>query len=659
MPEEKGSALNAAKVRPVLQAIARLISTDRRIAMLTTAKAEILLSNTPANQLGLDSATLQTIFSWPTLCARAQRSGSVAVSTTYKAAQLEGELVHLSLGKAETFLLRLVETDQEAVQLQNRARAATLLRVAHDLRTPIQSLLASAEALFEQGKGSAAPNPNTNDVQKSAQLALAHIEKVIGVIRGELTSAHLQADEDFDLGEEAQTIVNMIKPIVHSRGATLTLDVQPQDQLRFHGPVHLVRALLQNMFDNSGKHGGNAIDIQITCAPDPRQQDTQKQNESIIAIEVADQGGGIPEDQKARLLGTHIEGTRRNQSTSAKAERTSAGMSVLAHAISHLGGRIELLDRAYDGGPLSDPSQPVAGTIMRATFSLARAGADTAIEHLEVPTSGEGLLKGLGILVVEDSPSSRDWLVHSLGQAGAKVEGVDNGLRALRILQRPDAAQTIHLLLTDMTLPHINGVELLRSIRDEQSKGRLEWDGLILGLTAHVNDKLREACMNLGMVRLLEKPIRNAALCHAVYCAAHSKDDNTGASPEGHDQPSKKAAATSADPLSKKVLKDLTKQLGDEAALGFMRRAHAEAQAIIDQIIPGKQSTETKRLLHAATGSSGLTGLKLLEQSLRQVELSLDASETTQQIALEGAREALETTQKAMREIASSASNSR
>lgn len=660
MPEEKGSALNAAKVRPVLQAVARLISTDRRIAILTTAKAEILLSNPPANQLGLDSAALKATFSWPTLCTRAQRSGSVAVSTTYNGTQLEGELIHLPLSKAETFLLRLVETDQEAVQLQNRARAATLLRVAHDLRTPIQSVLASAEALFDQGQGATTePNPNINDVQKSAQLALAHIEKVIRVIRGELTGAHLQADEDFDLGEEAQTIVDMIKPIVHSRGATVTLDVQPQDQLRFHGPVHLVRALLQNMFDNSGKHGGNAIDIHITCARDPRQQNPRKQNENIIAIEVADQGGGIPEAQKARLLGTNAEGRRRDQSAGATTDRTSAGMSVLAHAISHLGGRIELLDRAHDGGPLTDPSQPVAGTIIRATFSLPRAGADTATENLETPASSEGLLKGLGILVVEDSPSSRDWLVHSLGQAGAKVEGVENGLQALRILQRPDAAQTIHILLTDMTLPHINGVELLRSIRDEQSKGRLDWDGLILGLTAHVNDNLREACMNLGMVRLLEKPIRNAALCHAVYCAAHSKDDNTDPSADGNDQPYKKAAATLAEPLSKKVLKDLTKQLGNEAALGFMRRAHAEAQAILDQIRPGKQSTETKRLLHAATGSSGLTGLKLLEQSLRQVELSFDTSETTQQIALERARDALEATQKAMSGIAASSSTSR
>ena len=107
------------------------------------------------------------------------------------------------------------------------------------------------------------------------------------------------------------------------------------------------------------------------------------------------------------------------------------------------------------------------------------------------------------------------------------------------------------------------------------------------------------------------------------------------------------------------MLKDLTKQLGNEAALGFMRRAHAEAQAILDQIRPGKQSTETKRLLHAATGSSGLTGLKLLEQSLRQVELSFDTSETTQQIALERARDALEATQKAMSGIAASSSTSR
>lgn len=643
MPQDKDSALNAAQARPVLQAIARMISTDRRIAILATEKAEILLSNAPASQLRLDMAALKTTFSWPTLCTRAQRSGSVAVSTLYNATQLEGEMVHLSLGNADAFLLRLVATDQEAVQLQNRARAATLLRVAHDLRTPIQSVLASTEAFFDHSSTTKASNPRAAGVEKSAQLALAHIEKVIRVIRGELTSAELQADEDFDLAQEARDIIDMIKPIVAQRHATVTLSVEPEDQIWLNGPVHLVRALLQNMFDNSGKHGGEAVDIRVVCAPLSSRPETEGPKEHAITIEVADKGGGIPEAQKARLLGTSVEDENEDRAKSRRADRTTAGMSVLAHAIRHLGGHIELFDRAAGGDPITEGSQPVAGTILRATFSLPPA----QMESIPAPSTAlpicdkNELLKGLGILVVEDSPSSRDWLVHSLSHAGARVEGVENGLRALELLKQPEAPQRIDVLLTDMTLPHMNGVELLQHIKSERSKDRLKWNGLILGLTAHIDDKLRETCLRLGMTRLLEKPIRSSALCHAVHCAVHKKTDTTNTFPS-------KAAATIAAPFSKRAINDLMKQLGQETALGFMARAHEEARSVLHTITSGAQCEETKRLLHAATGSSGLTGLKLLEHNLRQVELSLDGTAAAQQAAIEEAMKALEATKNAM-----------
>lgn len=649
MPNESEPAFNAAQVRPILQAIARLISTDRRIVLLATEKAEILLSNKPATQLELDVSALNKDFNWHTLCTRARRSGSVAVSATFNEKHLEGELVHLPLGKAAAFLLRLAETDQEAVQLQNRARAATLLRVSHDLKTPIQSVLASADALFVGGTDSAEnPNRDTARVQKSARLALTHIEKVIGVIRGELTSADLQADEDFDLAEEARNILDMVEPIVLGRRATVTLKIEPEVPIRLHGPVHIIRALLQNMFDNACKHGGQAIDIRVTCSRDLTPSRNGGGKERLITIEVADQGGGIPAAQKARLLGTGIDDARDERSTAASAERTTAGLSVLAHAISHLGGHIEVLDRVSGGGPLKNGKQPVEGTILRAIFSLPPTDAEALPDTSEPLPAGDGLLRGLGVLVVEDSPSSRDWLLQCLRNAGARVEGVENGFKALEVLKQPGAARGIDVLLTDITLPSMSGVELLRRIRTERSGNTLEWNGKILGLTAHNDAKLNAACLKLGMTRLLEKPIRTAALCRAVHHAVEGNPDDDDSAAIKEKQPEATSAATPDDPLSAKVVADLFSQLGEKAALGFMTRAHAEAQSVMDKITMSGQCPDTKRLLHSATGSTGLTGLTLLENSLRQLELSLDGPVARLDAMLEQARQALDATEKAI-----------
>ncbi|MDD9720288.1 response regulator [Sulfitobacter sp. PR48] len=661
MPNESEPGFNAARVRPTLQAIARLISTDRRIVVLATEKAEILLSNKPATQLELDVSALQTAFNWHTLCTRARRSGSVAVSVTFREKHLEGELVHLPLGNAAAFLLRLVETDQEAVLLQNRARAATLLRVSHDLKTPIQSVLASAEALFDSREDRAGKtNPDTARVEKSARMALTHIEKVIRVIRGEMTSADLQADEDFDLAEESRNVLDMIEPIVLARRATVTMKIEPETAIGLHGPVHIVRALLQNMFDNASKHGGETIDIRVACAPElTASKDGRK--ERLITVEVADQGGGLPATQKARLLGTGIDGTRDERTTGANADRTTAGLSVLAHAIGHLGGHIEVFDRLGGGAPLKNGTQPVIGTILRAIFSLPPTETDALPETRETQPPGvaAGLLQGIGVLVVEDSPSSRDWLVQCLRNAGARVDGVENGFKALEVLNQPEAVHQIDVLLTDITLPNMSGVELMRRIKTERSKKTMAWNGQILGLTAHTDAGLEKTCLALGMSRLLEKPIRTAALCRAVQNAARGKADTRQTAAVRLKHRPARTAATPDQPLARKVVAELIGQLGEKAALGFMIRAHAEAKAVMDKITSDGQCPDTKRLLHSATGSSGLTGLALLQSSLRQVELALDGPVAKLNALVAEANQALSATERAISLIGSEAGGGR
>ncbi|MFN3207464.1 MAG: hypothetical protein ACE369_00405 [Roseovarius sp.] len=132
-------------MRPVIQTIARMIATDRRPSLLASDSGKVLLANPPAQRLGLSQATLREKLDWPALCTQAHRAASTAASLSLGTMELEGEVVHISLGARDGYLLRLAENDHEASWLRNRSRSATLLRVAHDLRTPIQSLLAAED----------------------------------------------------------------------------------------------------------------------------------------------------------------------------------------------------------------------------------------------------------------------------------------------------------------------------------------------------------------------------------------------------------------------------------------------------------------------------------------------------------------------------------
>lgn len=676
MPDEKitktsSKPLNMANVRPVLQAVARLIASDRRPTVLATEKAEILLANAPANKLGLDETKLLDAFQWKTLCAGALRSGSVAVSATLADADLEGELVHLPLGQADGYILRLAESNQEAALLRNRARTATLMRVSHDLRTPIQSLLATTELFFQGANDQKkVTEADREKLSRAANQTLDHIDNVLKVIRGELTASTLQADEEFSLNAEVQSILDMIEPIARKWGATMNLTMEPKDAVKVHGPLRFIRALVQNMIDNSVKHGGPTIDITVQSTAFPSESKSKSSTEVLVSIEVSDLGGGLPVAQKNRLFKAigHMAalGPANAMADEPANERPSAGLNVLAHALRQLGGKLEVLDRT--SGSVSQEGthdQKVIGTTLRALFTLEQV-ADNAISHSDPSAPRRGAnalpcLSGVGILVVEDSPASRDWLVHSLRDAGAKVWAAEHGLKAISILHNSDNAKNIDLLLSDMTLPQMSGVELVRQLRADQTAGTLEWSGKMMGLTAHVDTSLRDACLQLGMERVLEKPIRPAQLCQAIWDVTkssptdqlYSENTTDAVANETSPLPKEEAAAL----LGDYVVAELVDQLGVEGTCSFMIRAHAEAQAALDTIRRNGIQTDTDRMLHAATGATGLTGLRTVESCLRKIELALEKPNPNLTSQLSDLDAALQQSAKAIEQLKQSGSN--
>ncbi|ETX28847.1 hybrid sensor histidine kinase/response regulator [Roseivivax isoporae] len=600
--------------RLALQIIARLIATDRRAVLFASESGEILLINAPAKRLGLDTATLHDQLRWPQLCARTRRAGSAPVSTSIGDMAVEGELVHLALGRASGYFLRLSETDAESTWLRNRARAATLLRVAHDLRTPIQSLVATAEVLVRDNGDGSQETAALARFRRAADLSLEHVSNVLAVIKGEQAAGGLQPDEAFAPAGELASLIEILRPLAEARDATLRVSA-PDGLERLVGPVRFVRALFQNMIDNSVKHGGSEIDVTLTLAPLKDTLDADGAEARMgVTLEVADLGGGLPDAQKRRLkvaLGeAQAQAVPSSTDTSAR-QRPSGGLNVLAHALRQLGGRLEIEDR--HGGPGGDGT--VIGTRLRATFSLPRAAEDAVTPDVpEAAVRHAPPLLDANMLVVEDSAASQEWVAHVLRRAGATVHVAGSGAEALDFLGSEDA-RAVSLVLSDVTLPRMTGVELAHRIRDGVRSGRFAAGLRVVGLTAHVDDRIRDACHRAGMVKVLEKPIRPLQLCDALHQIL--KQAPLPAPQQLESPPALQDAGDSFDP---QVVSELGSELGREGAVRFMTRALNEAEAALDRLRAEGVTDRSGCMLHAATGACGLTGLTRVERHLRALE---------------------------------------
>jgi CheY-like chemotaxis protein len=115
---------------------------------------------------------------------------------------------------------------------------------------------------------------------------------------------------------------------------------------------------------------------------------------------------------------------------------------------------------------------------------------------------------GARILLSEDEPVTQEVSRELLEHAGLAVDLAENGAQALALARQ----QVYALILMDMQMPVMNGVDATRAIRAE-SQNR---DTPILAMTANAFDEDRDACLAAGMNDHISKPVQPETLYETV-----------------------------------------------------------------------------------------------------------------------------------------------
>lgn len=112
----------------------------------------------------------------------------------------------------------------------------------------------------------------------------------------------------------------------------------------------------------------------------------------------------------------------------------------------------------------------------------------------------------LCILVVEDDQDLLESETRMLSRAGFEVRAAPDGEEALRILE----TTRLDIVLTDLRLPGINGIQVLRAIREKSPGTR------VYLVTAYVDNQVRAQAFQLGAAGFLTKPVTRADLLRAL-----------------------------------------------------------------------------------------------------------------------------------------------
>ena len=205
-----------------------------------------------------------------------------------------------------------------------------------------------------------------------------------------------------------------------------------------------------------------------------------------LRFRVTDDGIGIPLDKQDQLFG------RFNQLDASYSRRfggTGLGLAISRSLAELMGGRMDF------------SSKPGAGSSfwLDVVLPVAEPLADTDRVGTEAP------LPSMRILVAEDNATNRVVARVLLEQLGQCLAFAANGTEAVRAAQ----AESFDLILMDISMPVMDGMEATRQIRAlKGGSARLP----ILALTAHAGRAEQDACLAAGCNEVLTKPLDPAAL---------------------------------------------------------------------------------------------------------------------------------------------------
>ena len=159
------------------------------------------------------------------------------------------------------------------------------------------------------------------------------------------------------------------------------------------------------------------------------------------------------------------------------------------------------------------------GSTFYFTASLGRAGEDQPIAEVKSPEGvrGPGLsseagaeLGCLSVLVAEDDFSNLKLVTRLLESWGQHVTIAVDGREALRLYEQQD----FDLILLDIQMPEMDGLEVATAIRDKELRTGKHTP--IIALTAHAQTEFREQCLAAGMDQFITKPIQSRMLFDAL-----------------------------------------------------------------------------------------------------------------------------------------------
>ncbi|MBR4530113.1 MAG: response regulator [Lachnospiraceae bacterium] len=402
-------------------------------------------------------------------------------------------IVSLSLSLTMYLQIRVYRRKQQelneailAAEEANRAKSDFLAKMSHDIRTPLNTIMATNE-LIVSNTSSARIRDWVGDSNASGRILMSLIDDMLDLTKIEAGRMELH-EQPWEPGRLFEEAARAWKVQADKAGLLFLYELDEAVPSCLKGDEDVIRKITNNLLSNAVKYTrAGCIRLAIRWSDE-------------LVILVSDTGIGIAPE----YLGTIFKPFERGvQEIYRETSGSGLGLAIVKELVDAMGGSITCESKLNEGTTFTVhlPQRIAAG-------STDGSHGQTDAEESGHVHHGQFIAPEAQILVVDDNAFNRKVISAFLEPTLIRIDDVESGYEALEMID----IKEYDLVLMDLRMPGMDGAETLERIRSDYP----DFHAPVVVLTADIMNGVEERLLGQGFSGFLSKPVSSSVLLDTI-----------------------------------------------------------------------------------------------------------------------------------------------